>query len=466
MGKSFSKKRLAFLVIGIALLLLCFVLPVSDTFTREAWFAVMGLISSIVLYSGGVVPSYIAMLYLGFVWMQFAKVSVGVVFSAASGANFWLILAAMLLGISLVNCGLATRIALFFMARLPANFKGQALALYIVGTIFHPFIPSQVSKGAMLPSVAREIGMQLGYEPRSREMTGMFMGYFNGFSTFAPWCLTGSVVGASVISFVPNPEYFSFVRWLLIVLPWTLICLIVSYITLQKGFCPKEDTAITKEKIQEMYHKLGPASITEKVVGVTLVICLLCWMFSDIPSVNIAILGTVVCSLAGALTLQDLKKADWVLMILFTLMCGIPGVMEATGVLPWISTNVTPVIAPFISGVSVWIFIPILCVFCYIMRFAITASTAFVPSLMAVLLPLCEPAGLHPFVVGFTIYASYGVYFLEYQSNAFLIVKAAFGSDYIGPHKWVVPQSAAFAVYNIIGLLACVPIWKACGLIY
>ena len=64
----------------------------------------------------------------------------------------------------------------------PPTFKGQVLALLGSGVVIGPFIPSTIAKVSIVGAMATDIGGKLGFQNRSRGMSGLWSAMYAGYT--------------------------------------------------------------------------------------------------------------------------------------------------------------------------------------------------------------------------------------------------------------------------------------------
>ena len=138
---------------------------------------------------------------------------------------------------------------------------------------------------------------------------------------------------ATVIGTPPNSvmigllenEYnieISFLKWMTIGLPFSVILLFICYVVLVKWMFPNGQLKFnaSREVIQEELDKLGPTSGKEKMVLAIFVVTVFLWIFRTVINGIFPILelSDTVISMMGALALfaipYDFKKADFILV--------------------------------------------------------------------------------------------------------------------------------------------------------
>lgn len=457
-------KQIIGLIVGIAAAFALGSIAPVEPLTREAMYAIGFLVAAIIWMVTDAMPDYAAVLVMSSCWVIFGKIPVKTAFSTMSSSTFLLILGALGMGVAATKSGLMKRISLFMMRVFPANFRGQSLALLAAGLVTGPMIPSATAKTA-IGSLARTVSDSLGYKPASKGSAGIFMSFIHGFSSSSPIFLSSSVVAYTMLGMFPEgTPGISWIQWFLFMLPWTAVYLVLFTAFIFIAYKPKQDTNILKESILEQAADMGPMSKTEKITAVVLMTALLCWILERTIGVSAAMTATLATSLLIILKVFDRKEfrslIAWDSMIFLGCIVSVGDVFASTGVNAFIAQRMGPMIEPFMA--NIWVLVPMLCITTYIVRFAISAWTAAVTVLMSVMIPFCATTGIHPFVVGICIFTSVNVWNTVYQNVVYITARVSTGGE-MATHKQCVPGSIAYMVINILGCMACIPLWSRLG---
>ena len=97
-----------------------------------------------------------------------------------------------------------------------------------------------------------------------------------------------------------------------------------------------------------------------------------------------------------------------------------------------------------------------------ILRFAFVSQTALMTIFTVASAPFAIAAGMHPFIPGFIALVTVNVFNTSYHNGTFITTMAA--SDQMVEFKQVRKMSYVYMAACIIGLICCIPMWKAFGL--
>lgn len=135
--------------------------------------------------------------------------------------------------------------------------------------------------------------------------------------------------------------------------------------------------------------------------------------------------------------------------------------MSSTGVSSWIASLIGPYLTPIVS--NVWLFVPLLVLLIVLMRFAIISQTVCLALTVAIFGPLLAEAGISIFILVWVVFASSCFWNVPYQNPYILGLLGIGGQKYV---TFSEAQKASFLYVAIclIGMLASIPLWMACGL--
>lgn len=463
-----SKKKLIGLIIGIIIAVFFFVTPPPTGLEVQGMRCAGILIAGLVFIILDVFPNYAVMIGMFSLWAATGVVPFKDSFASFSGTTFWLMTGAVGMGVAGLKSGMLERLALVVMKIFPATFRGQATALLVSGIIIAPLIPSTTAKAAIIAPLAMSISDSMGYERKSKQSVGLFSSFFLGYVTTWSTFLSASFVGYTVLGLFP-PEIakeFTWMRWFVAALPWSIIVLVCSYLVILKTYTPKNDVRIDSAVIDERLAAIGPLKVSEKITMAVLVVSLLFWMTERIHGVSSALIALIAMVVLIFLNVSDRKdfnaEMGWDNLIFIGCIVGIGGVMTKVGLNGYIANALAPVIEPLMQ--NVWLLVPVLAFITYLLRFIIISTTTTITILAVILFPFAIAAGMHPFVIGFILYVSVHIWITEYQLPNFLTCQAATKGAML-THRQFIPQGVWYVVLSLIGLLASVPWWKFLGLI-
>lgn len=462
-----SKKRIIALVLGLAAAVAFWFIPAPEGLTVEAMRGIGILVCGIIWMVGAVFADFAVMLAMLSCWVIFGILDFETAFSSFAGTSFWLLLGAMVIGVAGSKSGLLLRIALAVLRIFPANFQGQVLALLTSGLIVSPLVPSTAAKAAIMGPIAKQISDTMGYEDHSRGSAGLFYAYFTGFTCFGPIFLSGSFIAYSMLGALPETyEGVSWLRWVYIALPWSIVMIVLSYIAIVAFFKPKGGAKFDKATIINMSKELGPIKRDEWITLAVMVGCLVLWMLERVIGVASAAVAVAAMTVLVAFKVLDKgdfdKKVNWNLVFFIGAVISIGSMIKALGIDVFIGDTLTPIMEPLVSNPVVFVvaFVAIVVLARFVIASTLTSTVLFTVALV----PFGTSVGIDPWVIGFIAYVSVHVWFMRYQMPLYLTASATAGNGSMCSQSQAALQSTIYILISTIGLLVCIPWWKFLGM--
>lgn len=382
-------------------------------------------------------------------------------------STIWLMVGVLAMAAALGSSGLLRRIAMKILTWFPSTYRGMVMAMMTSGLAVTPFVSSVMGKGTLMAPIATNVSELAGFKEGSRPALGMFSAVF-----FTAYCagnafLTGSAYPAIILGMssfnITWIEWFiaSSVFLVVIVLGGYVFCM--TYCKPRKG---EELERIDSSMFREKYAELGPISNNEKFAALVLALAFLGWLtqqWHGVDAGTIAILAVVAFGIYGLFTSKDfVTKTPWTLIVFVGGLLSVAGLLSSLGVNEWIAAVLGPVLAPILS--SPWIFIPVLCIIVYLLRFVIISITATLAIMLAIFGPLMGDAGISMFVLLFTTTVCSNIWSVKYQASIILPVWAAGGGKMV-PFEMFSKASLAYMVICFIACTASIPLWQMIGFI-
>ncbi len=153
-------------------------------------------------------------------------------FSGFSNSTWILLLGAFGMGGVLSSTGVLNRVGMAVVSRFPATFAGRVTALYLAGLVLSPTMPSASAKGIIMSLLSTPIGKEMGYKPKSRAATGLFIAGWIPVGVIGIIFLSGAVSGPLLAGLSPK-EYlgeFTWTKWFLNSLVFGIVMLVGCYL--------------------------------------------------------------------------------------------------------------------------------------------------------------------------------------------------------------------------------------------
>lgn len=246
--------------------------------------------------------------------------------SGFADATVWLVMAAFFISRSLLNTGLARRIALVFVRMFGKNSLGVCYALSFSDMTLATIIPSNGARsgGVVLP-IVRSISELYGSKPGP---TAALLGSFLMVATYQSLCIsaamffTGQASNPLAAKVASNFGYkVTWLSWLVTgVVPGLCSIGIVPWVVMRLYPPQIRRTPEAAQFAHRELQLMGPMSRNEWILAaVFLSVCSL-WITSEVHGIDItltALLGSVALLLTGVLTWEDVKseRSAWDIFI-------------------------------------------------------------------------------------------------------------------------------------------------------
>jgi DASS family divalent anion:Na+ symporter len=166
----------------------------------------------------------------------------------------------------------------------------------------------------------------------------------------------------------------------------------------------------------------------------------------------------------GVMDVKDFTQGvSWNMLIVIGVLFGLSNIFGQLGINEFFAKQVSPLTSIF--GDRQWLLLIGMAVLIYLMRFFLTAQMAAIPIFVTIFLPLCQAAGISPWICAFVSATSSNVWNVLYQNTFAMQAYAAYDGEENIQYGRIALVSVAYMVINIIAILLNFPIWKMTGLI-
>ncbi|OPX84818.1 MAG: Inner membrane protein YbhI [Pelotomaculum sp. PtaB.Bin104] len=460
----FSIKLIIGLIIGFGIAL---IKPPQGLTVQAMWF--LGILcAGIYFIAVNIAEEHIVGILMLVFIVGLKVVDFKTAFSGYSTGTWFLVLGAFGIGAALSKTGLLTRISVAIAKKFPATFRGRVSALMVAGMVVAPTMPSTSAKSLILTPLSVDLGGEMGYKPKSRPATGLFMASWLPNGLITTLFFSGMVFGPLLAGMV-QPEYrdqFTWIQWFVNALPWAIVTIIGLYIAILVLYKPKEsdiaENIVVKESIAA-----SPMSKNEKISLSVLVLTLLLWItgkWTGLSNEIVAMFAFASLALFKVIDKKDLgSRIAWNALIFLGAIFGLSSMFSTLKIDKWFSNILSGVMNPLLSKTV--LFIIILCIAVYLLRSIILSQTVAVTLFFLVLAPLVQKAGINAWVLGFIIACSINVWHLFPQNVQFLTGYYAADGGNWASFPETAKMSFIFMIVNIIALLVSIPYWKLLGLL-
>ena len=318
--------------------------------------------------------------------------------------SVWLVIVAMLIARSMLDSGLARRIALLFIRGVGRSSLGISYALLMTDVTLASGVPSITARSAgMLLPIARRIAELFDSHPgptAGRIGTFLVAGLYQGSAVACAMFFTGqasNVLGANLAGKLVNVEV-TWASWLVAaIVPGLASCAVVPWVVHRVVTPSVIRTPEAPAFAAAELHKMGTLSRDERItlavfVGVGLLWITTGWHRLDVTF--IALLGLGVLLTTGAMTWSTAttERAAWDVFVWYGGLLRMGELLNATGTTKWFAESVGAVFA----GIP-WLFVllGILIIYFYT-HYAFASITAHVLAMFPPFVVLLVGLGVPP----------------------------------------------------------------------
>jgi DASS family divalent anion:Na+ symporter len=461
-----TNKRVIGGVLGIAIAMVIAIQSPPAGLSAEGLRALAILCWAVTYWMFDVFPDYAVALMMTVLFVICNVVPEKIAFATFGSSSYWLLVAAIGLGVAATKSGLLSRTSLLVLTMFPATYRGQVIALIGCGTLIGPLIPSVTAKMAVMAPLGLAISDALGFKHKSPGSTGLFAALGTGFNLSCPIFLSSSFIGYIVVALLPA-EYrpqFSWINWFLCAAVWGVVMLVGCTLAIFLLYRPDQKVSIPPEFIAGELVKMGPMKKDEKITLIVLLVTLAFWItepWHKIPASIVALTGLSILLCLDIYDRSDFRKLImWDALLFLGAVVNLGTVFSYLKVDTWVGTVLSPLLAPYTTNIILYIIA--LSILVYLARFIIASLTAGVSVLALVFIPVAAAQGIHPWVAGFTVYCAANIWNVFYQSTVWLAGYYATDGK-MAEFGQMRKFSIAYMIISILGLIASIPLWHFMG---
>jgi len=180
----------------------------------------------------------------------------------------------------------------------------------------------------------------------------------------------------------------------------------------------------------------------------------------------VILVGIAILIGAGVLDRKSFRaEPPWDALIFVGCIVSMPTVFPALQIDKWIELMAGGLMG-ILFAQNIYVFLLLFSIVIYISRFFIVSMTGSLVLFMVLTLPFAKAAGIHPWVIGFTIWSSSYSFIAKYQNLQFLTAWTAAqttaGEDFVA-FRQSIPFLIVKSFTNVLFLWLCVPLWKWMG---
>lgn len=415
-----------------------------------------------------VLPEYITAMLMSTFFIVFTQIPTEIVLTSFSSPTWWILVAALGLGVGMSKSGLLSRMALGTLQVFPKSFKGQIFGLLGVGVITGPLIPSLSAKSAMLAPVAMAMSDALGYKKKGREANALFLAMLTGIRNAAPVFLSASVIGYLLHGLYPPSvqNQFTMGYWFLCALPWGITVSILNYFAIIVRYRPSNTGQIDMSFLSQKIKDLGPMGIREYIMAAIIILTVLLWVAEPLHGIPAHVVGIVglCCTLAsGIYERLDFRAAiAWDSLIFIGVVMNLSTVFKTLHINEWIVSLFSPIMQQLV--INPYLMVIGLGLITVLVRFIIVSELAYISIFMVFLVPLAVQTGINPWIIGMIIYSMVSPWLVLYQNPVYLAAFYSTRGEMV-EHREMALFCIIYLLNCLIALLVSIPFWQFLNLL-
>ncbi|MFQ1055719.1 DASS family sodium-coupled anion symporter [Gilliamella apicola] len=418
-----SVKWLPFIIIAaISAILWLFVLP-PDGISIEGWRTSIIFVATIACIVAEIMPiGAIGLLAITIFAVlrpsgaASSTESIKIALSELNSTLIWLIVIAFMIARGFIKTGLSKRIAYYLVKILGRNTLGLAYGLSVTDIALAPAIPSTTARaGGVIYPIAEALAINFNSNPKddSRNRIGTFLmltiSHINDItSAMFLTAFTGNLLAAKLVTSSLGLT-LGWGQWFIAAIApclasFIIIPLVIYFLTNPELKKTPEAPKLATEELK----KMGPVTGKEIIMGSTVVLLLVFWIFGnklDIDSTTTAFIGLTLLILTGVLSWDDIKgeKAAWDTLIWFAALLMMAGQVNKLGVTKWLGNTIGNAIEGHLGESSWMLVIIILCTVYVYLHYFFASGNAHIAALFPVFLSVAIALGVPQMIAIFAL---------------------------------------------------------------
>ncbi len=364
------------------------------------------------------VPPLIAVVAMLFIELVPARVALHGFYSR----TFILLLGVYALSAVVVASGLAYRLMLWTLLRLPDSPFWHRSAITLFGMVLSIVMPSSNARLALMLPLYKEMDASLATPGHSPQASALVIATFTGATLFSPLLLTAKTSNLAAFTMMPAQVRLNFqgLAWLAGAAVVALGFVLVHFSVMRRAWQPGRQAPLPVDRIARQLATLGPLRAPEWAAALAFVLFVLGsalpqWHQSQ-PAwlAGLVLVSFMVLGLLDKASFQS--KIDW--PTIFFLLC-LDGFTDAIRYLDLDKAMVAALMPglTWIDGNLFW-FTLLALVVTVVARLALPVTAGMVMA-ATLLLPVGMAQGIHPWIVVFLASLFSDIWFMPHQNSSF-----------------------------------------------
>lgn len=382
---------------------------------------------------------------------------------AFGNKTVWLVAMAYMISRGFSKTGLGQRWALWFVKLFGKKTLGLAYAIEGIDLVTAPATPSNTARaGGIIYPIIKSLSETFGSTPKQH--TERDIGAYLIFTEFHANTVTSAMfmtaMAPNLIALGLAASFgikISWFGWFLAALVPGLICLATVPYLVYRLYPPKiKETPDARDWAQRELAKMGPMTVSEKLMLGIFGLALVLWIFSGMLGLDatvVAFIAVALLLLTGVLTAQDVlhETGAWNVVVWFSILIFMANQLNQLGFIPWLSHA----ISHQLSGLNWLVVLLILVVIYFYSHYLFASQAAHVTAMYSALLGVALAAGV-PHLLAALLLALTSAIYASTTHYANGPASVFFGSGYVQQNDW-------WRLNFILGLYYLV-IWVGVGL--
>lgn len=408
------------------------------------------------------VPPLIAVLISLFIGLAPASEALG----SFASPTFFTLLGVFALAAGMKLSGLAERVGLVLLLRLPNKPLAQQLGFLGTGLLLSPFVSSSNSRVTLMLPLFESTAQLLQLPPRGPAITALLAATFGGASLFSPMLATSKSASLIGLSLLPRQvqDMFLGLFWLKAALLVVVVLLLAQALLLRGLQNGVPATALNRSALRSQLASLGAINQEQWVVIAalcTFALGVLTQAWHHIDVAWISGLALILLLVSGVLTKQRFREGlDWPTIFFLVGNGCLVNVMDYVGFSQVLAELVNRWLG--FTSASIWLFIAACLLVTVAVRLCLPLNAGMLVAFV-VLLPLALAQGLNPWICLFLCNVFSDIWFLPYQNSAYIQVVSSCGEQF--DQKRFLASKQWLNLAALVGIVFSVPWWRQLGLI-
>jgi DASS family divalent anion:Na+ symporter len=423
--------------------------------------------AAIVMWVFRLAPEYIPTIFAILAVIVLGIVPGDVVLKGYSSPSFFLAMSVFAIGAVLAASGLAYRISLLILKRMPKSQFWNNLAMFITGLTLTPVLPSANGRVGLLAPILTNMIEALGYKKGGRAATFMVVSTFVGTSLFSAVFLTSKSVNFVLYGLFPLQvkHQFTFTYWFTSALMAALVLVFAFWLLGCMFFKNDEPINLQKQHIDTQLDVLGPMSKAEWIALISILFFIAGVATSSIHKIMPAWIGLatlyLLLSLNAISKKMFRKDIDWTFLMMLGGFVGLVQVMNYIGIDRLIADQLHFMGA--LMTKNFYLFILALAIFIYLLRLMIP-NIATIILMASVLMPVAIDHGFNPWLIAFMVLMFSDGWFMPYQCTYYLLLDELCDKRLFNRRK-MIHFNFYINIFRILAVWASVVYWKLIGIL-